>query len=658
MVDPFDARIRRDYFVIVAGAQAHLRRRRGKAIATDDDAARFFGGMIPERRSVNERRRRRFDATARALSTVDPDRCTAWLSTASSADEHFLDPQKFPKREKRRHQSRCAGPVARASTSRSWREEWLVLGTNCSLDFFGSDSGDDPVFSVALLNDDFFRVVPVPAPVLLRPAFDIVCADRIIRVLVDTINDRDAWVSAIIAAATASGDDSRDSRDHVDVVGGAPSSSSVKRVEFQHHDVATATTATTTTKKMPRRRRFWRRPKSTGDLTSQQRPIDAPNETDDDDDDDATDDDESGNAVLATPGDEWAPAGRWILNARKQFPDQPDDDDDGGDDDIGTPRSLTELGAGLAKRGLDLASLGDDDAWRRSWQRFLKDAGHLRDADLGTLRTEAEKVAFWLNIYHGLLAHANLLFGPPRRGGGDFCRHFSALCWEIGGDVASLAEMEHKIIRGIRPKVMLNDMIRLAPRLGNLRLLRSALDVGQRPYDYAVRSRDPRLAYAVNPGSVSTPDAVRIFHPDHLDTQLDASARDALATAQLSGDLLLLPRICIWYGLGVHDDVVPFLPPAIRRALRRYNGRKKIFFDDDHGSGAALCGGVASVRPSSGPRLVPGSGGQRRRPWHSHSIDDGDSSAGGPGGWAPGTFPTVAYLPFGFACHFLRVVDD
>jgi len=78
---------------------------------------------------------------------------------------------------------------------------------------------------------------------------------------------------------------------------------------------------------------------------------------------------------------------------------------------------------------------------------FLDSTSALRSLDLSEIDFQSEAaVALFVNIYHALLQHALLLLGPPTK---HSITHFMrCVCYEIGGDVFSLSELEYCVIRG------------------------------------------------------------------------------------------------------------------------------------------------------------------------------------------------------------------
>lgn len=114
-----------------------------------------------------------------------------------------------------------------------------------------------------------------------------------------------------------------------------------------------------------------------------------------------------------------------------------------------------------------------------------------------------EAVAFFLNLYHTLLQHALLLLGPPSSK--DWASFFSSISYEVGGDVFSLTEMEHCVIRGrlSRPRTLPRHTA--APPSSD-----------DDHYRYALSRVDFRVNFALINGSISSPPFVTIFRADNL----------------------------------------------------------------------------------------------------------------------------------------------
>ncbi|KAJ8602115.1 hypothetical protein CTAYLR_001611 [Chrysophaeum taylorii] len=475
VVDSFD-RIRRDYFVVIFEGNVFLRRRKGKPLASTAAALRFRkDGTGTSRLSLNEKRRRRVDATV--SGALDP---ATWLGSPSSADSHFLQASKFflPKKKKNNNNTSSttfAGPVARCSSRRSWREEWAELGR---------------------------------AQAEWTLAFYEGTAERYRVTLADAVEVRETTSMFDVADASRFGTFEVSTMDRACVVA-APRADVGKWLEALHE-----------ARKLGRLEleaaRAWEM------------------------DDDLIYDDKRGSGIderLMTPGDEWS-GNRFVLNARNPFPPSPDNS-----------RALCER----------LAIRADRLQWHdEEWAEFHDDSAKLRDCD-----ATAIDLASWLNIYHALAAHAALVVGLPTTPF-SFVRHHTTLCWEIGGDVASLAELEHLVVRAAmpRPRLLVDDLVRLGVR-NAAALLRFSTTTTRRPsrYIFALDVVDPRLVFAINPATTSSPATVPLYY-DEADDQLDDARDDYLALSKLSADgrHLFLPRVCAWHDLDLDRDVFPYLP--------------------------------------------------------------------------------------------------
>jgi hypothetical protein len=142
-------------------------------------------------------------------------------------------------------------------------------------------------------------------------------------------------------------------------------------------------------------------------------------------------------------------------------------------------------------------------------------------------------------------------------------------CYEIGGDIFSLAELNNCVIRGnlsraVSPKPPYID----APRKSNAYRF------------YALERVDTRINFVLNTGDSSCPQTVPVLTPDRLQEQLDAFC-SLFVENQLSIDVskrvIVLPRVCAIYrnDFGNGDDTVAvmfcvtFLSDANREAVIR-----------------------------------------------------------------------------------------
>ncbi|CAI5743479.1 unnamed protein product [Hyaloperonospora brassicae] len=186
---------------------------------------------------------------------------------------------------------------------------------------------------------------------------------------------------------------------------------------------------------------------------------------------------------------------------------------------------------------------------------FLDDASALRAVDLELLHesgSHEEQVAFYLNLYHTVLAHAMIAHGFPRSKG-HWSHFLTRSCYVLsrGPDreqvSLSLAEIEHVILRARMPRAEL-------PHLAVKSVLMTVTEPGSRLQGLGVMHPDFRLSLALvvnHPGS----EEVVIYDPASVHDQLNAVVRSWLRLSRAQGHLeiredsntIVLPRVCEWY---------------------------------------------------------------------------------------------------------------
>lgn len=172
--------------------------------------------------------------------------------------------------------------------------------------------------------------------------------------------------------------------------------------------------------------------------------------------------------------------------------------------------------------------------------RFLDGTSQLRLVALDELDLSAAPTfCLFANLYHCLLQHSLLMTvnGPLHKRS---CPHFMrTACYEIGGDIFSLAELQQCVIRGemARPQPAKSPYIE-APKKSNAHKI------------YALGFTDSRVNFVVNTGDVSCPVDVPILNPEHLETQLNVQTA-AFVRQNVSVDsgkrVVMIPRVCDVY---------------------------------------------------------------------------------------------------------------
>jgi len=111
------------------------------------------------------------------------------------------------------------------------------------------------------------------------------------------------------------------------------------------------------------------------------------------------------------------------------------------------------VGAELAAALLDAARTGDDGRWEEL-------SAGLTGVDPGSFESDGHRLAFWINLYNGVLVHE--LRARPRSG--HLFRHlrmFRREACTVGGERYSLDLIEHGVLRrNRRPPAGLRPMLR------------------------------------------------------------------------------------------------------------------------------------------------------------------------------------------------------
>jgi hypothetical protein len=79
------------------------------------------------------------------------------------------------------------------------------------------------------------------------------------------------------------------------------------------------------------------------------------------------------------------------------------------------------------------------------WISFMNDVSALQTIDIYDL-TETEKAAMYLNLFHTMVLHGMLIFGPPTSWA-SWPSFFNTVSYIFAFDIVSIAELEHNILR-------------------------------------------------------------------------------------------------------------------------------------------------------------------------------------------------------------------
>ena len=197
---------------------------------------------------------------------------------------------------------------------------------------------------------------------------------------------------------------------------------------------------------------------------------------------------------------------------------------------------------------------------------FLDSAAALKQVDVSTL-TESERTAFFLNLYHVMIAHAFLVLGPPDSTF-KWISYFNTIAYQCSDDIFSLTELEHNIVRA-----SMNYPSQFVSRF--------VLPKSQ--FSFALTKADYRINFALNCGSLSSPADVPVYSAATLDQQLDDACRACLKVAEVVAQkrnclIVTLPRVCAWFAEDFGDGssnavlrcVEKFLEKPKREMLSSY----------------------------------------------------------------------------------------
>jgi hypothetical protein len=124
----------------------------------------------------------------------------------------------------------------------------------------------------------------------------------------------------------------------------------------------------------------------------------------------------------------------------------------------------------------------------------------------GQLGTDAQKIAFWVNIYN---AYIQIILTQDSGKYNDRSAFFKEKQINIAGKMLSFADIEHGIIRGSQHEYFLGYVKRWF--------------VDDFEKKFRVKKRDWRIHFALNCGAKSCP-PVAIYHWERLDEQLNLSS--------------------------------------------------------------------------------------------------------------------------------------
>ena len=168
------------------------------------------------------------------------------------------------------------------------------------------------------------------------------------------------------------------------------------------------------------------------------------------------------------------------------------------------------------------------------WIDFMDTLSYLQILTLDKLEIP-EKVALLLNLYHVMVLHGNLVFGPPLAWQ-SWTFFFNSVSYVVGFDIISAEELEYNVLRAAMSRPSRYNISNLVPTT-------------EYP-DFSLPFGDFRFNFCINSGSRSMPAVVPIYRADFLDEQLDRATKLMLASSvvvEKQRRSVTLPKICSWF---------------------------------------------------------------------------------------------------------------
>lgn len=176
----------------------------------------------------------------------------------------------------------------------------------------------------------------------------------------------------------------------------------------------------------------------------------------------------------------------------------------------------------------------------KAFVTFLDSVSYLRMMQLSQIgRDGPEAFCMFVNLYHCLLQHALLLCvnGPLNKRS---CGHFMRTsCYEIGGDIFSLAELNSCVIRGqmSRPLSSKAPYVEASKKSSSYRF-------------YALGYTTPRVNFILNTADFSCPPVVSVFNIENMEEQLNVATTEFIKrniSVDMARKTVYIPKVCDIY---------------------------------------------------------------------------------------------------------------
>jgi len=175
----------------------------------------------------------------------------------------------------------------------------------------------------------------------------------------------------------------------------------------------------------------------------------------------------------------------------------------------------------------------------QQFQSYLQAAKKLKQIDISILSQDELKCLF-VNVYNSLTVHAvvyQFTKGGLPQAPKDVDGFWRIHCYNVGGIIYSLDDMEHGVLRSNKGPPSGSD---------------PQFDEDDVRAKMIVKQLDPRIHFALNCGALSCP-PIRVYTVDRLDEQLQTASLSfllqevAVVTKQDGGQSIEMSRLLLWY---------------------------------------------------------------------------------------------------------------
>jgi len=171
----------------------------------------------------------------------------------------------------------------------------------------------------------------------------------------------------------------------------------------------------------------------------------------------------------------------------------------------------------------------------QAYADYLELSYTLKNMDLHELKTTAEQIAFWLNMYNVIVIHGVIELGI-RDSVKEVRNIFGRIQYKIGDMLYSPEDIEHGILRNNRRPP--NSLFRIFKK-------------NDRRLEYSIKELDPRIHFALVCASSSCP-PISFYTPENLDEELTVAGKTFIngggVKLERQKNVVALSRVFKWYG--------------------------------------------------------------------------------------------------------------